>query len=287
MNNNISDISFLSGLDNLTGLCLSDNKISDLQVLEHLSNLTDLGLADNEISDISALSGLSNLTSLELADNEISDVSALSGLSNLENLWLEGNEISDISALSGLNNLVSLDIRDNEISDFSALEGLEQIDILYLEDNPGAVEAPWVDETSEQETQNNDDETNSEQDTIQNNESEPGRKAVAWTEPVLENLILIGLGRSGGVVFLDELENIQGLSIIGDQVSCWFGDVDGEPSSSGSGDGSGINMGISLIDLQLMTNLKVLRIEDRTVFQSEVLKNLDYLETVYLEDAWS
>ncbi len=129
---NISDISPVAGLTNLTGLHLSGN-ISDISAVAGLTNLTSLGLSGN-ISDISSVAGLTNLTDLYLFGN-ISDISAMAGLTNLTYLNLGGNNISDISAVAGLTNLTSLDLHGSNISDISAVAGLTNLTDLNLDWN--------------------------------------------------------------------------------------------------------------------------------------------------------
>ena len=133
--NDISDLSPLSGLTNLTTLWLDDNNLSDVSPLSGLTNLTTLGLYFNDITDVSPLSGLTNLTTLGLSDNSISDVSPLSGLTNLTTLGLYFNDITDVSPLSGLTNLTWLGLFDNNISDVSPLSGLTNLTELRLSDN--------------------------------------------------------------------------------------------------------------------------------------------------------
>lgn len=132
--NNISDLSTLEGLTNLTYLDLDGNNIN-ISTLGGLTNLTYLALDENNISDISVLGGLTNLTWLELRANNISDISVLGGLTNLTHLALYGNNISDISALGGLTNLTYLELGGNNISDISALGGLTNLTYLGLYGN--------------------------------------------------------------------------------------------------------------------------------------------------------
>ncbi len=120
-NNDISDISALSGLIRLNTLTLGWNSLSDISALSRLTNLNSLWLRWNNISDISALSGLANLNTLLLDGNNISDISALTTLTNLETLQLHNNNISDISALSALTNLNRLWLHNNNISDLAPL----------------------------------------------------------------------------------------------------------------------------------------------------------------------
>lgn len=133
--NQISDISPISGLTNLTTLDLIANQISDISPLSGLTNLTTLSLEHNQISEISALSGLTNLNYLSLYYNQISDISPITGLTNLTGLRLDGNQISDISTLAGLTNLTSLTSGDNPISDISSIAGLTNLTYLWLAGN--------------------------------------------------------------------------------------------------------------------------------------------------------
>ena len=63
-NNQITDISFLGSLTNLTTLHLGYNQITDISFLGSLTNLTTLNLNYNQIADISFLGSLTNLTTL-------------------------------------------------------------------------------------------------------------------------------------------------------------------------------------------------------------------------------
>ncbi|CEK40127.1 immunoglobulin-like domain-containing protein [Paraclostridium sordellii] len=133
MSNQISDISPLAGLTNLTTLSLRGNfKVSDISPLAGLTNLTNLSLEYNQISDISPLAGLTNLTTLFLWHNQISDISPLASLTNLTNLALSENQISDISPLASLTNLTKLQLFQNQISDISPLASLTKTSLYTL-----------------------------------------------------------------------------------------------------------------------------------------------------------
>ena len=56
-----------------TKLDLYRSEISDLSPLKELTNLTWLDLGSNQITDVSPLKGLTNLESLYLMDNPISE----------------------------------------------------------------------------------------------------------------------------------------------------------------------------------------------------------------------
>ena len=133
--NSISDVSVLSGMSDLGFLRLEGNLIEDLSPLSGLTSLRTLDLDINSITDISPLSDLTSLTRLDLDRNTISDLTPLSSLTNLERLWLFNNLITDLSPLSGLTNLTSLNLGSNSITDVSALSGLTSLASLYLFSN--------------------------------------------------------------------------------------------------------------------------------------------------------
>ena len=134
--NQISDISPLSGLTKLYSLSLMGDRVSDISPLSGLKNLGSLHLTGNQISVISALSGLTNLTTLDLSGNQISDITKLSGLTNLRWLNLTYDPVSNISPLSGLTNLTWLGLSDNKVSNVGPLSGLTNLTTLYVSDNP-------------------------------------------------------------------------------------------------------------------------------------------------------
>ena len=89
----IADLTGIEYAVNLTYLNLRDNQINNLSLLSGLTRLTDLRLLYNVISDLSPLSGMANLRILRLQSNQISDVSPLSALMNLDQLWLTSNPL--------------------------------------------------------------------------------------------------------------------------------------------------------------------------------------------------
>ena len=135
--NQISDLSPLAGLENITGLALAGNQISDLSPLSGLINLSHLSIYNNpEISDLSPLIGLANLQDLSLVgSSKTSDISPLAGLVNLKNITMWGSPISDLSPLAGLTQLERLDICGSKASDISVLSKLTGLKELYLVSN--------------------------------------------------------------------------------------------------------------------------------------------------------
>ena len=132
-NNNITDLSPLAGLTNLKILGLYGSNIPDLSPLSGLTKLKELWAIQCNIADVSPLSELTNLKILVLADNNnIPDLSPLSGLTKLKILGLRGTNSTDVSPLSGLTNLTSLGLSNNQIADISPLSGLTNLTRLEL-----------------------------------------------------------------------------------------------------------------------------------------------------------
>ena len=144
----ISNISPLAELINLTEFSLSRTLISDISPLAGLTNLKVLNLGYNQIADISPLAGLINLTKLSLWDSQINDISPLAGLTNLSELYLGNNPISEISPLAGLTNLTNL-VLPYGISDLSPLAGLTHLEYLNL----NLTDHPITDATRQQITE--------------------------------------------------------------------------------------------------------------------------------------
>ena len=82
---------------------MGENQVSDVTPLRDLSNLSLLNLNGNQVSDLTPLQHLSKLTELYLGRNQISDVTPLRDLSNLSQLYLMFNHISDLTPLQNLN----------------------------------------------------------------------------------------------------------------------------------------------------------------------------------------
>ena len=116
VNAQISDISFLSGLKNLTHLNLAWNRIADISPIHGLTTLKCLDLSGNRLTDLSPLHGLTGLTRLLLNSNQVSDLSPLHVLTHLTQLSLYNNRVTDTSPLLTLVNLERLDLTSNNIS---------------------------------------------------------------------------------------------------------------------------------------------------------------------------
>jgi len=122
--NSIEDISFLTGLTNLTDLYLGWTQPGDISPLQSLTGLTSLDLRDNKLTDISPLGALNYLNVLDLRNNELTDISSLQGKNRLSYLNLTGNKIVDLNPLRESSRLMFLEVEDNQVEQISSLKDL-------------------------------------------------------------------------------------------------------------------------------------------------------------------
>jgi hypothetical protein len=129
-NNQIEDISALSGMDGMQQLSLNDNAISDVSALSNMIDMEHLFLSNNKIENIAPLRQLQALKVLRLENNDITDVSAVAGLSELDELSLAQNwslyNVQPLLLNSGLGEGDELDLRFTHVrcSDMNAFANL-------------------------------------------------------------------------------------------------------------------------------------------------------------------
>jgi Leucine-rich repeat (LRR) protein len=117
-------------------LNLSGNQISNISPLQSLTNLSDLNLSGNRISDVASLRSLTKLTRLTLSNNTISNLASMESLTGLTYLDLRNNEINNISSLGSLTRLTELNLSSNKITDIMPLRSLKNLDKLTIFNNP-------------------------------------------------------------------------------------------------------------------------------------------------------
>ena len=133
IDNQISDLSPISGLIELREIWARGNVLSDITPVRGLTNLTHLEFPGSPISDLSPVKGLTNLIYLNCNDTLVSDLSPVSRLVNLEWLYMRNTRISDMSPVSGLINLKEIYFSgDDTISDLSPLAGLINLESIRL-----------------------------------------------------------------------------------------------------------------------------------------------------------
>jgi Leucine-rich repeat (LRR) protein len=116
---------------------LSSNQISDISALYNLVNLTTLDLSNNSVKNLEGIKPLINIIELNINNNEITstELENIIGFSNLRKLYASSNQIDNINSIIKLINLTELDISSNSISDISGISGLTKLEVLNLGNN--------------------------------------------------------------------------------------------------------------------------------------------------------
>lgn len=131
--NQLTSLTPIAGLTQLTRLQAGGNHITNGDPLKNMVNMQDLDLNNNDLSDGDFVAGMKSIESLDLSSNNIRSISGAEGLTNLKNLYLQGSRMNDISNFSGLTQLVQLNLADNGISDLSVLSGMRNLTSVYLD----------------------------------------------------------------------------------------------------------------------------------------------------------
>ena len=98
-------------------------ELTNLSGLRYLSNLSILIITHHKIENIEVLSHLTNLKSLFLFNNNIKSLHGIEALTQLEQLYVQCNQITSIKPIEQLINLKELYISDNRIE---TLDGLTE-----------------------------------------------------------------------------------------------------------------------------------------------------------------
>jgi hypothetical protein len=111
--NQLTNLSGLSGLDQLIYLNLSLNQMKTLPAFGGLANLDFLVLSGNRLTAFPALGGLPSLQSLDLSTNLIADLSNITTVPSLRWLYLAENPLADIDPFTaaGAPPLAYMDLR--------------------------------------------------------------------------------------------------------------------------------------------------------------------------------
>ncbi|RPA80614.1 L domain-like protein [Ascobolus immersus RN42] len=145
--NKISKIQGVSGLQHLHYLELGANRIRVIENLENLPSLQLLWLGKNKITSIgSGLSTLTNLRTLAIQSNRITSLEGLEALTALEELYVSHNGITSLtteatedkpaeSYLKHNTNLRVIDISNNRIEHLTGLSHLRKLEELWASNN--------------------------------------------------------------------------------------------------------------------------------------------------------
>lgn len=141
-NNQVSDITPITGLTGLISLNLDNNHIASLSKFRHLIRLEELSLRQNQISNMDIQGSIIGLKRLYLDNNQINDLSGLITTLNsfaipmLEEIYLNNNQISSLSAFSGVQTIKKLSLANNPLSNISTLDSSLQITFIDLTNDP-------------------------------------------------------------------------------------------------------------------------------------------------------
>jgi len=127
-NGGIRSLKDLAKLTNLRNLNIALQDISDISVLSGLAELSYVDLRHNPIGDVSPLAALSGLRELCVYDTYVSDLSALAACTLLENIDAGNARITSITAFTGIRSLMRLSIRQTTVKTISGIE-----EFTYLE----------------------------------------------------------------------------------------------------------------------------------------------------------
>ncbi len=152
-NEDITDVSPLNHLKNLTSLNLSSTGMTDISCLKDLTLLEDLRINDTKVSDLSVLSSYGSLKFLymsklsELDEKTISlpasvqylycsedgltTLDFLAGVDDLLAISADGNDLADIAPLGRFGNLGTVDVSNNHIEDISPACGTRLSELAF------------------------------------------------------------------------------------------------------------------------------------------------------------
>jgi len=125
----VSDLSLLASMPNLTEVWLCRQQITDLSPLEGLP-ITTLVLCDNAIEDLSILAGC-QVVDLRLHTGQVS-LEGAGELPRLRNLGLFSSKVTDLSPLAQADLLETFCFNGPAVPDFSPLAGLPRLNLVLV-----------------------------------------------------------------------------------------------------------------------------------------------------------
>ncbi|UXN07181.1 leucine-rich repeat domain-containing protein [Bartonella sp. HY761] len=131
-NSNITDLKFLTSLENLSKLNLTGSKATDYSSLSKLKMLYSLILTGASIPDLEPIRGLENLSEISLNETKIQNIEPLRETASLGEIDLRGTNISDVSSLAQKGYIYQLLLSNTKVKDLSMLPGVRELDIRGL-----------------------------------------------------------------------------------------------------------------------------------------------------------
>lgn len=92
-NKNLSDISFINGLDKLKSLNIAGTSVTDLAPLKTAKGISELNLSNTAINDLSSLEGLEKLNILSIVNTAVDDISVLEKIP-LKKMYCDGSKLN-------------------------------------------------------------------------------------------------------------------------------------------------------------------------------------------------
>lgn len=109
----IQSLKGIEQFEDLRTLTLSNNQLTDISELALLSNLSYLDIRNNQISSLDALQTLKFLDVLMAERNQLRSIDALSG-SSVSRLYVSDNKINSLNVLTNLPRLKNLTAENNQ-----------------------------------------------------------------------------------------------------------------------------------------------------------------------------
>ena len=133
--NTIRNISAISSMTQLRELHMPHNALQDLAALTACTKLSTLDVSYNSIATIDPIALLSALNKLDISHNLVIEILPISQLSLLSELRMAYNQVTDLSSVSNCSKLTYVDISNNNLTDISALDALTSIYYLNFSHN--------------------------------------------------------------------------------------------------------------------------------------------------------
>ncbi len=134
-NMDITDVSPLSQLKNLTSLNLSLTGTEDISCLKDLTALQELRISGTNVSDVSVLSSYTELKTLYMSQLSKLDRETISLPASVQNLYCSGDGLETLDFTASVDNLLMLEADGNDLSDISPLRKFENLSRVNLSNN--------------------------------------------------------------------------------------------------------------------------------------------------------
>ncbi len=118
-NTDITDVSPLNNLKNLTHLNISETNATDISCLSNLTNLETLMINNTDVADVSIVSTFTNLKHFEMSSLDKLDVSTIKLPISVETLYCNSDKLTDLNFISQLETLTNLYAANNQLNDIS------------------------------------------------------------------------------------------------------------------------------------------------------------------------